>query len=350
VVRRVRSVPVAEAADQGRRLEQSVAGFFAGNGYTTRCNDVLVGRSGGPHEIDVLAEKSDALTTFRVAIECKAWQQPIEKDVVSKLHYIVGDLGLSKGIVVSLAGCRSGAERTADDLGIELWGPDELRRHLGDAVVAELGTPPTAPSSTLSWGYAFAVGPEQGQRAIRSTTKGRLGLRTLEDMVYFTALWMPAYCIRVTVAQPEVKRSKTRLRSTTVDNLYEALSGSWLGRAAHSWEQVEIEQRLALRPSHRDTKVHSSLRKAFSSYERVSSPAALERHAGNLAQLGVRTPCSSLSIESTALVHLPFFAGVLEADGRHRVAAVAGHTGTVSNRASEILTTNLPLLRSHFAA
>ena len=85
----------------GRQLEQRVAAFFATNGYATRCNEILEGRSGGRHEIDVLAEKSDALTTYRVAVECKAWQQPIEKDVVSKLHYVLSDLGLSKGIVVS---------------------------------------------------------------------------------------------------------------------------------------------------------------------------------------------------------------------------------------------------------
>ena len=212
----------------------------------TRCNEVREGRSDGSHEVDVLAEKSDALTTFRVAVECKAWQQPIEKDVVSKLDYVVRDLGLNKGIIVSLAGWRSGAQRTAADLGVELWGPDELRRHLGESIVGELGVPPAAPSSTLTWGYQFAVAPEQGERTIRSSGKGRLRLRTLEQMAFFSAVWLPAYAIRVTIAQPEVKRFKTRLRSTTVDNLYEALSGSCLGWVPHSFVQVNIEQRLAL--------------------------------------------------------------------------------------------------------
>src|SRR4051794_10162837 len=101
----------------GRDLEQRIAAFFGQNGYTTQCNAFVEGRSGGRHEIDVLAEKSDALTTYRVAVECKAWQAPIEKDVVSKLHYVVNDAGLSKGIIVSLGGARSGADRTAADLG-----------------------------------------------------------------------------------------------------------------------------------------------------------------------------------------------------------------------------------------
>lgn len=115
-----------------------MAEYFRSHGYEARCNEVLEGRSGGRHEIDVLAEKSDPLTTYRVAVECKAWKQPIKKDVVSKLNYIVGDLGLNKGIIVSLSGWRSGADRTAVDLGIDLWGPDELRRHLGDSAAGEL--------------------------------------------------------------------------------------------------------------------------------------------------------------------------------------------------------------------
>jgi hypothetical protein len=44
-----------------------------------------------------------------------------------------------RAIIVSLAGSRSGAERTAHDLGTTSW----------DAVAAEFGIPPT-PSSTLT--------------------------------------------------------------------------------------------------------------------------------------------------------------------------------------------------------
>lgn len=339
---------VARAADQGRQLEQLVAEFFARNGYTTRCNQVIEGRSGGSHEIDVLAEKADALTTFRLGVECKAWQQPIEKDVVSKLHYVVGDLGLSKGIVVSLAGSRAGAEQAAAALGIDLWGPDDLRRHLGDAVVDQLGAGPAPANATQTWGLRFARASDQAERTVRSSGKGRLGLRTLERLLFFSPVWLPTYCVRVTCTEPQVKRLKTRLRSTTVDNLYEALSGSYLGRVSSPWQEIEIEQRLTLRPTYRDTKVHSALRKAFSGYERVSSPAAVDRHSKNLSNLGIRSPCASLSIDSTSLVHLPFYMGVLEADGRQRVAAVAGDTGSVSESVSQVLTVNLPHLRSHF--
>jgi hypothetical protein len=347
---------VAEAADQGRRLEQGVAAFFQSHGYQARCNVVLEGRSGGRHEVDVLAEKSDALTTFRTAIECKAWQQPIEKDVVSKLAYVIGDLGLNKGIIVSLAGCRSGAQTAATELGVELWGPDELRRHLGDTEVAALQVPASAVSATLVWGLSFAIGPQDAERTIRSEGKGRRGRRSVEQLAYLAPMWLPAYCVRVTIARPEeeqrgILRSRAMVvhRSISIDNLYEALGGSYLGPVRRPWEQLQIARGAALSPAYRDTKVHAGLRKAFASYDRVTTASAVECHAATLYGLGVPTPCSSFSIDSTALVHLPFYIGILDTQGRQRVVAVDGHSGECSEHASQLLTTSLPQLRAHLA-
>lgn len=79
--------------EKGQELERKIESFFQLNGYKTQRNVVLEGKSGGKHEIDVLAEKSDGITTFRVMVECKAWNKPIEKDVVSKVSYVVRDLG-----------------------------------------------------------------------------------------------------------------------------------------------------------------------------------------------------------------------------------------------------------------
>jgi len=60
-------------------------------------------------------------------VECKAWDRPIENDVVSKVSYVVRDLGLNKAIVVALRGWRIGAEKSAKELGIELWGRTKLK-------------------------------------------------------------------------------------------------------------------------------------------------------------------------------------------------------------------------------
>jgi hypothetical protein len=81
-------------------------------------------------------------------------------------------------------------------------------------------------------------------------------------LAWFSPVWLPAYCVTITVAQPEVKRLKTMLRSSTLHNLYNAVDGSFVGPMIGAWEEVEIDQRIMLPISVRDTKVHESLRKA----------------------------------------------------------------------------------------
>jgi hypothetical protein len=178
-----------------------------------------------------------------------------------------------------------------------------------------------------------------------------------EQLVLMSALWLPAYCVRVSVTQPEMKpprigrlRSTVVHRSTSVDNLYEALTGTHLGAVGHPWQQVQMDPRIAMPPTYRDTKVHADIRKAFASYDRVSSDSAVARHAATLNSLGVPTPCSSVSIDSTALVYLPYVVGILEAQGRQRVVAIEGHTGAGSGATSRALTSNLPQIREQIVA
>ncbi|MEZ5382122.1 MAG: restriction endonuclease [Microthrixaceae bacterium] len=337
-------------AESGRQLEVRMAAFFAENGYETRLNAVLEGRSGGQHEVDVLADKADALTSFRVAVECKAWQQPIEKDVVSKLHYVVSDLGLNKGIVVSTGGWRSGAQRTAADLGIELWGPDELARHLGEPAAANLGASIPAPGTKEVTGLPVCSSRDAADRLVRSAGKGRLNLLTREELAWFTQLWVPGYCVRLTVAREQQRRLRSRLSSVTSDGLYEALSGTYLGPAPTEWSCELVEPRLALPASVRETKVHGALRAALRSYQKVTSAPAVQRHEATLHHLGVPVPCASLSIESTHPVHLPYWVGILQSGAQQRVVAVDAHLGTESEPMSAVLTANLPQIRAHFAA
>jgi hypothetical protein len=336
---------MADAAETGRRLEQAVAEFFRANGYRATCNEVLEGRSGGRHEVDVVAEKTDALTTYRVAVECKAWQQPIEKDVVSKLDYVRTDLGLHKAIVVSLAGWRSGAELAAAELGIELWGPSELSHHLGEGVLRRLQLPAPAPAGVPGMGLPFTASADHAERQVRWAGMGRLQLRTVERLQWFAPVWLPAYAIALTVAQEEVRRFRTRVRSISLENLYEALTGTFLGEAPDSWQPVVVDPAAALRPGGRETKVHARLRKAVDDYGRVTTPAAVERHEAALEGLGLPVPCSSLAIGATTLVHLPAYVGILEAREGQRAVAVDGTTGRIDDDVSQLLTANLSHVR-----
>lgn len=335
---------MSTSAETGRLLEQRVAEFFRSHGYAATCNEIIEGRSGGRHEVDVLAEKSDSLTTYRVAVECKAWQTPIEKDVVTKLHYILGDLGLHKGIIVCLAGSRSGAKRTASDLGLELWGPEEIRKHLGDAAFAELDVPDST-NMTMSLGQDFVAPALQAEKAIARSRIGRWSFGATEEVTWFAPVWLPAYCVTLTITQPERKRGRTKLRAMELNNLYDALGGRYLGSVSGDWERIEMPDRGALRPALRDTKVHAALRKAEQGYQKVTSEAAIQRHIAKLRDLGIPAPVRSTSIDATALVYLPFYLGILVNDSGQRVVAVDGVSGVVSDEVTELLTANLSLVR-----
>ena len=338
-------------AERGRRLEQHIAAFFASYGYVVQSNRVLTGRSGGRHEIDVLAEKTDPLTSFRIAVECKAWNNPIEKDVVSKLHYVMTDLGIHKGVVVSLAGVRSGAQTAASELGIEVWGPDELRRHLGDSVFADVagGAAPPRGGGRSALAWPFQADPAEAERSIQRDGKGRFGLRTLEDSTWFAPIWLPIHMLRLTIAQPQTRRLRQHIASIVVNNAYEGLGGTFVGSVPAAPMELLLGDVVAIKPLCRDTQIHGALRKTVEARQKVTSPAAIQRHDANLRRLGLPLPCQSLSIDQTDLVYLPVYAGMLQTSGQDRMVAVNGITGALDEGLSQALTSHLAHVRQSFS-
>jgi len=67
-------------------------------------NFKVSGRSGVNHQIDVLTSHSDGIHQYLTDIECKYWNQKVDKDTIMKVHSIVEDCGFSKGVVVSKKG------------------------------------------------------------------------------------------------------------------------------------------------------------------------------------------------------------------------------------------------------
>jgi hypothetical protein len=71
-------------------------------GYGQNCK--VTGRSGVPHQIDVLTTHSDGVHTYDTAIECKYWKEKVNKDIVMKVASIIADAGISKGVIVTKMG------------------------------------------------------------------------------------------------------------------------------------------------------------------------------------------------------------------------------------------------------
>lgn len=67
-------------------------------------NCKVTGKSTVAHQIDVLTSHSDGLHSYKTAVECKYWEQTINKDIIMKVAEIVEDTGLNKGVIVSKNG------------------------------------------------------------------------------------------------------------------------------------------------------------------------------------------------------------------------------------------------------
>jgi hypothetical protein len=338
-----------ESGDKGAELERRIATYFAGHGYSTSRNVFMQGRSGSQHEIDVLATKEDALTSYRVAIECKAWAQRIEKQTIAKLVMVMEDLGLHKGIVVALGGATSGALAAADARGIEVWGPDEFRRHLGESAIADIheGRSEQVRSRVTLWAVPAQASPAIAEQRMRASGQRLLGLVTSEALAGMTQLWLPAFTLRLTVARPTGRGRRQRIQSQVMDNLYSALDGSFLQHVTWQWHPIEADGAAVVKPLIRDTAVARSMRKAFQALDRVSTDSAIARHQGSLARLGVPPDVQGVTVEQTNLVHIPWYVGILNSRQGQRAAGVDGVTGALSEPASELLTTHLSHIRPY---
>jgi hypothetical protein len=196
-------------------------------------------------------------------------------------------------------------------------------------------------------GWPFTADRGRAQQLATDAGKGRFGLRSLETLTWFSQLWVPAYLLEMTVAQPSTHRMRQRVTSNLSVNVYDALEGRFLHRSPGLPIELRTNDVLALKPIRRETQIHAPLRKAVEARQKVTSTAAIERHNANLASLGIPTPVHSVSIDHTSLVHLPVYVGLLQRD-QDRIIAVDGLTGAVSDRLSHLLTGQLAHIRAAF--
>jgi len=338
----------ARAQQRGAELERRIEELFAAHGYACERNAVRTGRSGGRHEVDVLAETGDGLTTYRLAVECKAQHQPIDKEVVAKLAFVVSDLGLHKGIVVSLRGSRIGAERSAAELGIELWGPAELEQRLGRTAVSGLAT---GPAVRLGAALPLRYPAERAARLVRRERRGwwRGGP---EDVEWSELVWIPHHLLRLAVTTPDARagdstrRPARALRTQWCWNLYEALTGTWVA----GFDGEPVVEDTAVSPSLPaqlpEATVATWLRDAAQRRQVVVSAAAQQRYASQLEAFGVPGHASSLVVEAARAVHVPFHVALLSGPVGARVVAVDATTGTLAGGMGAVLTGAIGALRA----
>lgn len=332
---------MAEAASSWRHLEQRVAQYFERDGYSTRTNHREQGRSGLVHEIDVFAEKRDAAGTHRVVIECKAWRSAIEKDVVYKLVETMRDAGLSKGIIVSVGGLRSGAKVAAEQAHIEVWGPDEIRHHLGEDAIA--GLPVRAPESAL--GVAVVLDRTAAEREIRKARGGFVGIGS-EDIASIALVWIPCFefQLAITRLRPGLINDKEDLIGSWA--LFEALTGRLVGKRdeARSFEQVDLNAPV-VRQQRSAPQVVAELRKVLGKHRNAKTDAAQTARQTAYNAVGLPGSAREFAVEIEKLVFVPFYVGTLRRKTSERLVAVHAGNGTRVESVEHALHERVDLLR-----
>ena len=86
----------------------------------------VIGKSGVQHQIDVLTSHTDGIHKYLTAIECKYWNEKVDKVPVMKLIEIINDCNFNKGVLVSKIGFTPDAIKFAKYSNVSLV---ELREH-----------------------------------------------------------------------------------------------------------------------------------------------------------------------------------------------------------------------------
>ena len=128
--------------DLGIKLEECVEKILKKSmGYQTERRKRIKGKSGIPHEFDVVARKGDIF----LVVECKNWKSRVGKEKICAFHDKLRDLGSKwNGIFVSYQGFTEPAEEYAEQCNIKRWDTDRLKEEwlavsVGRAEYAPLG-------------------------------------------------------------------------------------------------------------------------------------------------------------------------------------------------------------------
>jgi hypothetical protein len=312
----------AESA-KGHQLEQQIAHFLGQHRYTVSTNVRVPGRSGAVHELDVVGDKSDGLTSFRLVVECKAWAAPIDKQVVYKLAAELADLGAARGIIVTPSGWTAQAAQVAAQANIELWGPIELRSRLGaDALERR----PLGPSQVSALGTQFAVSAEAASQTLRRAAHGAFGFAG-DEVAWFGHIWLPVWVFQTAITRLEGTFRKVP-RTNRVWNHYDGLAGQLIhvGSAPPRLETVNVSTGY-LSPSVQPAMIDAAIARAAGQWRRVTTEAARHRHASALGQLGIQVPFTSIATEMTTLAYHPLWIALLVKGTRERIGVVDGVSG-----------------------
>lgn len=111
---------------KGEYFESFVAYVYSNLLKFSDCNSIvsrnisIKGLSGSTHEFDVYYDFYHLDMLFRVAIECKDWERPVDKGRVQEFWAKIDDLNNIAGVMIAKSGYQAGALQFAESKGIML--------------------------------------------------------------------------------------------------------------------------------------------------------------------------------------------------------------------------------------
>jgi restriction endonuclease len=322
----------------GPRLVAAVADYLSRHGYRTATNVSLRGRSGANYDVDVLAEKSDDVTTFRMMVDCKSWDVSVEKQALAGVHVAMTDLGINKAIVVSAKGWKTATEAGAKRLGIELWGPVDVEGRLERPGAVGPGRSERGPLT----GLASTLARGDAEQVVRRQGRGPLGLSS-ETVVWFGQFWLPFYQLKVRHTREDKERfRKPILRTREFWNVYDGLDGSLYDQWSEDPGVEPVAPERLVRPRIPGVHVVNDIEETAARYNEATNPDATIRYEERLGALGIDLPVSFFDLSAPTDVYIPFYLSLLRGrDGQQRIVAIDASSGLVSEEISRIAMMNL---------
>lgn len=335
--------PARTDLEKGTELEQKIADVFSANGYRVQTNVVREGRSGASHEVDVLAEKTDDLLTLSVAIECKAWNSPIEKDVIAKFNEVRRDLGLGHALVVSLNGARAGALTLAGELGVTIWGLDEIQAHVGRSAVVGLQNRPMVEEV----GFPRELDDAAASALIAKATGGRMGIGK-EEVTWEGNAWIPVALVQLTLRKYGPFQRKMATSQTWA--VYDLVGRSFVTRLDEEPDRTPVamdgprlEQVLKL------TEPGKSLESIIAKWDKATGEATIQKYRHEMDLLGVPAMHTATVGTTTAFLY-PVRLAIASRNGTERVVVVDCFRGRLDDDLGRACSKQIAGVRSSIGA
>ncbi len=331
------------AKQKGGDLEQRVAAHFVRAGYEVQSNVILTGRSGGRHEIDVLATKRDGLVTFRLMVECKHQGAPVSKDVVAKTKLVRDDCAIDKAMIVCPAGFALGAGQQARDLGIDLW----QGRELDDAPAAAL---------PIVSGQGILHAPDRA-RAHRWVDSQRRGFFSKEQVVGAFDGFLECHLFDIDYTVTAGGRFSKKIVTVRHYACYDGLEGTHGATFQADTRTTVVSSAQVLRSALTGTKLAKLLETEFAKLaSRLQPPAntklpvpetaATEAARARLVELGLRADAHSMCIAGCRSILLPVTIAIYRSRNGERAAAWFDLEARESEALSAVVTRNLLAAKS----